>query len=488
MTHTKYKIHRGPYCVIIVTAYVLVILLEFQCMPSPYDDFKAKLLSDKPLDALDWPSDNPMLDKADMLESKIDPALLKNLKEYSEFIDIVKVIMRDDTFSVESSYLGKDTSSQEKQDLFKIASITKTMISALVYRLQEIGIWNVKSFLLDENLKPYLRGLNQKFADLHGITLEDLLCHRSGLRDYLLSFEDSTSDSTRLEGLRHAPHDKYLQKNKDYGKSPREFPIPFDVNDTRPDKSFYYSNTNYALIGHMLAHVDHSAIQAKFPDYEGENIADLLRYFVFKPCGMEDSFLHTDNGDQNIPWNKVHSGILLRDKDSGKGLSRDIRTFEDGGVIASIKDVTRFWNGLCRGAIFEKPDTFNAMVSERFSESEKIDPYIYYAAGIFVMTASDGTKIYHHTGDLPADHLESGFVSGLSGEGTAYASARTNTNAAELDFFEKEAKEITKCLRYKGTLEATDKLLVRAYRESSDTRDKLVPTLKNDSKKNKNDP
>lgn len=102
--------------------------------------------------------------------------------------------------------------------------------------------------------------------------------------------------------MRHALHDKNLLNYKDYERSQQDFSVSFDNSNSIPDKSFYYNNTNYVLIGHMLFQVDHAAIKDKFQDYEGKNIADLLRYFIFQLCGIEDSFLLTDNWYQNIPW------------------------------------------------------------------------------------------------------------------------------------------------------------------------------------------
>lgn len=150
-------------------------------------------------------------------------------------IDVQDVVYDGKTFSKKSFFLNHDitavTSTEESEILFKIASISKTMVAALVFKLQELGVLQVSdpitNFLSYAN--DNLEGVGI-FPELAGITIEDLLRHTSGLQDYTQKFDDKQArhDLLRDDALRFTPQEKYS------------------------DKNHHYSNTNYLLIGKIL--------------------------------------------------------------------------------------------------------------------------------------------------------------------------------------------------------------------------------------------
>lgn len=168
-----------------------------------------------------------------------------------------------------------------------------------------------------------------EFPNIEGITIEDLLFQTSGLRDYVENFDDinASSDISRTEALKHTPKEKF------------------------PDNKHHYSNTNYVLLGCILEKLN-SQIKEKDPSYQGNNVADMFRKYIFEPCNMENTYLDTENGDRaKIPWERVHAGLIVDSGAEAVQSAATIPNFEAGGVVGTMEDLARFWQGLFNGKI-----------------------------------------------------------------------------------------------------------------------------------------
>lgn len=134
-----------------------------------------------------------------------------------------------------------------------IASVSKTITAA--------GIL----LLVQQQLIQLQDDISRFFANFPytGITVQDLLNHRSGLPNYLYFMEkewDKTKLATNKDVL-----DFMINKK----------PAPYAA----PNKTFHYCNTNYVLLALIIEQVT----KQSFPDYIKEKI--------FVPLGMKNSYV-----------------------------------------------------------------------------------------------------------------------------------------------------------------------------------------------------
>jgi hypothetical protein len=163
----------------------------------------------------------------------------------------------------------------------------------------------------------------------------------------------------------------------------------------------------------------HEKTREKDPTYEGDSVDAMMQKYIFEPCKMTSAVLDSENTTRTIEWRSVKSGFnIIRDPSkAGAGFTQaerqddDIKAasdakmpwFEAGGVVASIEDLAKFFDGLCTGKIL-KPETFQEMTKELDGEGEAKE----YRCGIRVKE-QDGNVIYSHGGLSAGTQLEAGY-------------------------------------------------------------------------------
>ncbi|MCU0321091.1 MAG: beta-lactamase family protein [Chitinophagaceae bacterium] len=134
-----------------------------------------------------------------------------------------------------------------------IASVSKTFTGIAILQLLE-----QKKLTLADSVQEFF----PKFP-YSGITVEQLLNHRSGLPNYLYFLDTAWKQKT-------------LVKNEDV--------LQYLINHkpaayAYPNRVFHYCNTNYVLLALIVEHVT----QQSFPDY--------IQSAIFKPLKMNHSFV-----------------------------------------------------------------------------------------------------------------------------------------------------------------------------------------------------
>ena len=122
----------------------------------------------------------------------------------------------------------KENSPNEINSQFQIGSITKTYTAAAVMRLMEEGKLN-----LNDPLSNYLA----LFPKAEQITIEDLLSHRSGIKNYTERSDIGEwmySEQTPIEVIEKVLDDPFLFE---------------------PGSLHSYSNTNYVLLGIIIEQI-----------------------------------------------------------------------------------------------------------------------------------------------------------------------------------------------------------------------------------------
>ena len=139
---------------------------------------------------------------------------------------------------------------------FELASVSKQFTAVSVLMLYQQGLLS-----LDDSLQHFF-----PYFPYHGITVRQLLCHRSGLPDYFDFGLEYCSDLEPLsnDGLLEILIDRH--------------PLP----SFAPDARFEYCNTGYAL----LALIVEKVMGCTFEDFVFRNI--------FEPLGMNDTHFYTE--------------------------------------------------------------------------------------------------------------------------------------------------------------------------------------------------
>lgn len=170
--------------------------------------------------------------------------------------------------------------------MFQLASVSKVITATAILILHERQ-------LIDINLpfENYFPGFNYS-----GITVKQLLCHRSGLPNYIYFLN---SEIGTAEG-------KYTNQQV-YDQMCFKTPAPY----LKPNKRFNYCNTNYALLALLVEKVT------------GKPFEDFLKDELFNPLGMHNTCTINEIDSNkialayNLKWKKEEidaSDYVLGDK------------------------------------------------------------------------------------------------------------------------------------------------------------------------------
>lgn len=237
-------------------------------------------------------------------------------------------------------HVGKEQEAVTADHTFHIASIGKTMTSAVVGRLVEEG-----RISYDDPIAKYLpdgmlRGLHvyqgTSYADR--ILVRHLLNHTSGIADYFeerpkegkgvleLAVEDPTRFWTPLETIQWA---------KDHLEA--HFP---------PGEGFHYSDTGYQLLG--------LAVEA----ITGKPLHESLHELVFAPLRMKHSYqlFYSEPEEKSL---YPMADIYLNDDEVSTFRSLSI-DWAGGGIISNTEDLLLFIRALAHHALL-KEETFHRM-------------------------------------------------------------------------------------------------------------------------------
>ena len=170
--------------------------------------------------------------------------------------------------------------------MFQLASVSKVITATAILMLHERK-------LIDINLpfETYFPGFNYS-----GITVKQLLCHRSGLPNYIY-FLNSEIGKAETKFTNQEVYDQMCFKA----------PAPY----LKPNRRFNYCNTNYALLALLVEKVTKTPFE------------DFLREELFKPLGMRYTCTINDIDSSkialayNLKWKKEDtdaSDYVLGDK------------------------------------------------------------------------------------------------------------------------------------------------------------------------------
>lgn len=259
------------------------------------------------------------------------------------------VILYEKAFGM-SNISSKDSLTLES--CFQLASITKTFTAAAVLLLAQDH-----KLKLNDSVQQYIPDF-----PYHGIQIENLLSHRSGLPNYLYSFEEK-----RKSKAGPPSNDSIL---KWFAESD-SIPNPYG----KPGKNFNYNNTNYIVLAAIIERVS------------GISYSRFLQERIFEPLGMQHSFVDTI-ADESITKLKTqgHQGNRVRQRDFYDGV------YGDKGIYTTANDMFKWYTALHSHCLLNKHFTNEAFMPRSFEKRSKHN----YGLGFRVISDPDNMKKVHY--------------------------------------------------------------------------------------------
>lgn len=247
----------------------------------------------------------------------------------------------------------QDTIKNNLQSKFQLASLSKTFTAVAIMKLAEQG-----KIGLDFTVKDYFPAF-----PYDGITIRSLLCHRSGLPFYQYTF-DKTVRETKV----YPTNQQMMNWFATVQPTPKMF--------NQPDHYFGYNNTNFAVLAALVEKIS------------GKDFDIYMRENIFKPAGMNDSFIVTTKND-SININRT-IGYQF-----GKKVEKDYydNISGDKGVYSTLGDLLKWYIALKENKIINK-ESFREMIMPRSFEFPGLRNYG-YGFRLWVNDKQQTDYVYH---------------------------------------------------------------------------------------------
>jgi D-alanyl-D-alanine carboxypeptidase len=266
----------------------------------------------------------------------LDAALLdKELQELYEAADhsiTAEVRLGDQVWSeaIGPRKVNGSGGSVDEDDRVRIASLTKSMVAAVLLQLQSEGEVD-----LDQTLGDYLPGL---LPYENEPTIRQVMQHTGGLTDYFAHVYPSLLENDMSD----------LYANYRNGYAPEEL-VAMSATDPllfEPGTDYAYSNTGYIALGLLVEHVT------------GDELREVLDERIFEPVDLDDTYLPRD-GSSGIRGANPVPHVTTGEPDDPyfdtTKLSND-QLWAAGGVISTMEDVNDFYDALLDGTLLSEAE------------------------------------------------------------------------------------------------------------------------------------
>jgi CubicO group peptidase (beta-lactamase class C family) len=264
---------------------------------------------------------------APAIEAKIDAAVQQDVAS-GRVAGAAVAILRDNKLVFAKGYGRANlelAAPVNAKTVFRIGSLTKQFTAAGVLLLAEQG-----KLKIDDKLSQYL----PNFPRANEVTLRDLLDHTSGIHNFT---ESSVIDKISSSG---ATVNELIADIA--GQSP--------LYDFEPGTRWWYSNSNYALLGAVIEKVS------------GKTWAAFMKSEIFDKLGMAD----TAADDARDVVHGRASGYSLIGGAPGKFRNADFTAmsvpYAAGALRSTVADMAR-WNAGLFGGKLLKPESLKEMLA-----------------------------------------------------------------------------------------------------------------------------
>lgn len=196
--------------------------------------------------------------------------------------------------------------------LFQLASVSKQFTAVAILQLYEQGKLN-----LEDSLQKFFPEFPYR-----GISVHDLLTHRSGLPNYMYFCDHMCSD--KVTPIYNADVLELMRNNR-----PQAYYYP--------KRKYSYSNTGYCLLASIVEQVS------------GESFRSYVRKNIFQPLGMDKSFLL---GETITDSSLLTYGHFANKRKAGHDFLDGV--CGDKGVYSNLLDLYRWDQGLYTNKIIKQ--------------------------------------------------------------------------------------------------------------------------------------
>ena len=247
-------------------------------------------------------------------------------------------------------YPDKKKDSLDLHTAFHLASASKTFTAMATLKL-----WQEGKLDIHDPISKYLTGFP---AD--GTTIQMLLSHRSGLRNYVHFMDRSNWDKHKF-----LSNGDVLQYIIDH---------PKDVRGTPPGRHFEYSNTNYALLALIIEKVS------------GQSYGDYMTQNFFQPLQMQDSYVFRLADTATAMQSYYQTGRKFRME------FLDL-VYGDKNIFSTVRDMYK-WDQALRSGLFTKGVLDSAYSGYSFEKPGIRN----YGLGWRMLMMPNGKKLIYHNG------------------------------------------------------------------------------------------
>ena len=250
-----------------------------------------------------------------------------------------------------ADYLHKD--SLQINSKFELASVSKPMTALAVLQLIEqnkVGI--------DQLVSDFFPGFPYE-----GVTVRQLLTHRSGMPNYVYFVDKIWPD--RKKGMSNMDAIALMIEHKParYGK---------------PDGRFHYNNSNYMMLGAIVEKVS------------GQDFDTYMQEHIFKPAGMKNTAALS-----RVKYDKIPTDVIGHDRVWRRSVVQDYLDgpLGDKGIYSTVKDLYLLDRALKDGRLLKK----ELLDSAYIPRSDAKRGVFGYGYG-WRMFTSGKEKVVYHTG------------------------------------------------------------------------------------------
>ncbi|MCL7988790.1 beta-lactamase family protein [Sphingobacterium sp. lm-10] len=248
-----------------------------------------------------------------------------------------------------ANYLLKDSLNVNSK--FELASVSKPLTGVGVMQLVEAG-----KLRLDQTVTEFF----PEFP-FPGVTIQQLLSHRSGLPNYVYFSEDHWKD--RKKGMSNMDAMALLAEHK-----PNRYGAP--------DGRFHYNNSNFMVLASIVEKVT------------GQDFAVYMKEHVFKPAGMKNTAILS-----RAVYEKIPTDVIGHDKTWRRSV---VQNYLDGpvgdkGAYSTVQDLFLFDRALRDGRLL-KQETQDSSYVARSDARRSLFSYGY---GWRTFNPADNPIVYH---------------------------------------------------------------------------------------------
>lgn len=248
-------------------------------------------------------------------------------------------------------YPEKRKDSLDAHTAFHLASVSKTFTAMATLKL-----WQEGKLDIHDPVSKYLTGFPDAVT-----TVQMLLSHRSGLRNYVHFMDRSGWDKRKY--LTNGDVLQYIIAH------------PAETRGRPPGKHFEYSNTNYAL----LALIIEKTSGLPYPDY-------LARTF-FQPLQMQDTYVYTQADSATSMQSYYQTGRKFR-------IEFLDQVYGDKNIFSTVRDLYKWDRALRDGQLFSKGVLDSAYAGYSFEKPGQRN----YGLGWRMLMIPNGKKLIYHNG------------------------------------------------------------------------------------------